>query len=355
MLHRIGAYEEARTEYQRSLASVSTRQRHWRGRLYRKIGVAWSDEREYNRAMEAFDHAEQALGPQPTVARTEWTRAWLEIQPHRINGHYYRHDLDSLLSIVERTRPLVEQQGTIRQQADFFKSLLMIALRRDRYVISEETMALSLSYLAATEQLESPSDAAWGRFNVGFCRLLRGELEEAQHELQAALDFAERAGDVLLRSRCLNYLTMTARRRGNVEQAEKYLARSTTAAAAAGTLEYLAQAAANRAWLTWRRGHVPEASRVAAEALRTMRDLPIRLPFEWLATWPLLHIALHRDDIAEAVEYANGLLAPSQQPPPPSSAAALERAIQAWDADRPLDCRNHLRHATDLARRLHYL
>jgi hypothetical protein len=66
-------------------------------------------------------------------------------------------------------------------------------------------------------------------------------------------------------------------------------------------------------------------------------------------------VALTRQHVVEAVEYARLLLEPNQQRLPGPLTEALEAALQAWDAEQPETVRIHLQQAIILARESSYL
>ena len=60
---------------------------------------------------------------------------------------------------------------------------------------------------------------------LGCCRLWDGRFDEAEELLQAALALAERIGNITLQVRCLNVLSLVYRRRGQVEEVQRYASR----------------------------------------------------------------------------------------------------------------------------------
>ena len=74
--------------------------------------------------------------------------------------------------------------------------------------------------------------------------------------------------------------------------------------------------------------------------------------FQWTALWPLIAVALTRDQVSEAVGYAQALIDPSQQRLPNAVAATLENSIQAWQDDEPAMAQEHLKSAIALAQEM---
>ena len=74
--------------------------------------------------------------------------------------------------LIQRMRPRVEAIGTPEQRMRFFSSLAMLGLRQDRFVPSDATVEAAEAELVAG--LEVRDDTR--HFDIGFCRLWRGEL-----------------------------------------------------------------------------------------------------------------------------------------------------------------------------------
>jgi tetratricopeptide (TPR) repeat protein len=217
-LHVVGRRSDARLEFEQALAQ--TPDRLAAARLNRLIAGSFTSEYRFADAHEAFDRAEQALD---LVADTEerW-REWIDIQIAQLTLLYWQQDVERMETLIERARPVIERVGERRQQAEFLASEYLARLARDRYRASDETLAVSRRFLAARQELGDPLDIARAHFNVGFVYLTRGDLDEAQPELEQALATAERTGDATLRSRSLTYLALLHRRRRDVEAARAF-------------------------------------------------------------------------------------------------------------------------------------
>ena len=314
----LGDHEQAQQAFEGALSLTARGRRLQRSRLYRKIGGTWKIRREFASALESYRMAEDALGQAPDDQDQAWWREWLEVQTIRTEVHYWLNEVDEMAALVRQVRPVLERHGTPAQRSDFFGNLLFMASRRDRYVISDETLGYGRARLAAAEEMGEPFQVATAQFNLGFSLLFYGNLDEAERRFLQSLDFAERAGDVTLQARSLTYLSILYRERGLVDEVRSYIERSLGAAEAGGMVEYITLAKANQSWLAWRAGNLAEAEREGRTALEELRALPIPYPLHWLALWPLLAAALARNDTETAVAHAQALLPAPQQPPPSS-------------------------------------
>jgi Tfp pilus assembly protein PilF len=230
--------------------------------------------------------------------------------------------------------------------------------RRDRYVVSEETLAFCRTALAMSQETEDPSEIAWARFMLGFSQLWHGDLDDAEKQMRAALVLAEKTGDVVHQSRCLTYLTVLCRKRGQSARTRQYASQSLTAAITAQMQEYTGMARANLAWVAWQEGDLSQAEAEGWAALDLWHQLPAAhssCAFQWTALWPLVGAALAQKRTPEAVAHARALLEPTQQRLPVRLAVIVEQAIDAWDKGNPAAAHTCLDQATELAQELGYL
>ena len=147
--------DEARKAYQEALACVPIYDRIKQAHLYRKNAQTWSIQRLSKEALQAHSIAEAVLEGESAERTSEWWQAWIEIQLDRIENHYWLGQLLEMAELVEKTRPMVDRYGSQVQRAAFFQSLIYMNFRRDRYVISEETLEYARLLLAARLELEN--------------------------------------------------------------------------------------------------------------------------------------------------------------------------------------------------------
>ena len=95
-----------------------------------------------------------------------------------------------------------------------------------------------------------------------------------------------------LQVRCVTYLTVLCRERGQVEEVRALTGRSLELATAAGMPEYVATARANEAWLAWRDGDPDAVERCGRTALDLWPPVHASSSFRWTALWPLIGAAL---------------------------------------------------------------
>jgi hypothetical protein len=354
-----GQQEEARASFTHALALCPAEERLTRVRLLRKVGKTWELHHRHEEAVGAYAAAEEALGPRPAESSSmreavrAWWQEWVAVQMECMAVHYWQAQTGALAERVQRTRPVVEAHGTPGQRAHFFQALIQMNLRRERYLPSAETVGYARAYLAASEEVGEAAQIATARFGLATTLVLHGALEEALEPLRAALQRAERLGEVPLQVRCLTFLTQLHRRRGEREAARHSAERALALAREAGMVDYVAAARSNLAWLAWCARSLSEAEQGIVEALELWRPLPLAYPFQWMALLPLMALRLEVGRGAEALDAVRALLDERQQRLPEELTAALAQALEA--SREPNGMAASLARAIELAGRMGYL
>ena len=128
------------------------------------------------------------------------------------------------------------------------------------------------------EELGDAAQLGWALFLLGFTLLWYGSLDEAEDAMLRALVLAERSGRALVRSMCTTYLTVLFRKRGDADSVRTWNERSLNAALEAERTEYVAMAAANRAWLAWKEENLSAAEAEARSAVTDWQGLSPPIP-----------------------------------------------------------------------------
>jgi class 3 adenylate cyclase/transcriptional regulator with XRE-family HTH domain/tetratricopeptide (TPR) repeat protein len=284
----------------------------------------------YENALTQCDLAEQALGPISDKPDNRLLSSWFDIQHKRMNILYWLIDTERYGQLIEQVRPLVETYGSAKQRVDFLLGVRGWNLRKQRYLATAETLELARAAHAIAKA--DPTYSGWTGFNLGFTLIWHEDLEEATEMLQESLQEGKRRGDVALQSRSLTYLMVAARKRRDADVVKKATGPVIQQARNASLPEYEAMAIANRAWVAWRGGEEGRAAADARAALEMFKRLPVTYPFDWMALWPLLAMALTSQQIEQAVHYARGMLPPPQQLLREPACTLLDSAIRAWDS-----------------------
>jgi tetratricopeptide (TPR) repeat protein len=358
VLEWTGEHEAATKAFQRALTSVPQDDVLWQARLQRKTGNIRRLQRHYERALQAYEEAEKLLARESAASSPEGRQEWVQIQLERMWLHYWLGQWREMSELAGQVRMNVEQHGTRAQCVSFFLCLASMYNRRDRYVVSEEALACCQTALAISQEGEDLGEIAWARFMLGFSQLWAGDLDGAVKQMQTALVLAERTGDIVHQSRCLNYLTIAHRMRGQRDQARHLATRTLEVANRAQMAEYVGTARAHLAWLAWCEGDLAKAEALGETALELWGQLPAAhssCAFEWTALLPLVGMALASDRTAEAIEWARCLLDGTQQRLPAALAKAVDNGIRAWEEGAPERARTCLQKAVQSAQDMGHL
>jgi DNA-binding SARP family transcriptional activator len=351
-----GEKDEALRAFQRAQTLIEENNLLASCRIYRKIGNLNASIWQHQAAWDAFEKAEEALnlGDPTEMTRLRHAdtlpllREWVQVQIDRHWIYYKLASYQEMEDNVARVRPIVLKVGTSLQKAQYNHCLIGTNNRRDRYTVSDQTLAYCQSRLAATQELNDANEIAHARFTLGFCLLWYGNLNLAKENLHAALDWAQHSSNVDLTTLSLTYLTILYRKLGSYEEVKAYASRALVAASQSQTEIYAAVARANLAWLAWRQADFSNAYDLAMAAFRVLQEAK-SYPFHWLALWPLIGMAIRKADISTALDYARDLIEPNQQLLPPAINSLLVSAVHDWDAQQSAQALKSLLKAADLA------
>lgn len=358
ILFLTGQHEESRRAYQSALAQPLQLTAPWSARLQRKTANTWQAQRQWDAAETTYLTAEMTLGHFEAEHPPEWWQEWIQIHTDRMLLYYWQNRPQRIDSLVDKVLPHLEHYGTPSQQSGFFRGLTFMRLRRDRYRVSEETLASMGTYLNSAQQATNRSELAYAVFNDGFVHLWYGDHERAEEQMEAALELSKQIGDVIIQARCLTYLAVVARMAGRVQDVHSLAEESQARGEAVNMPEYVATAKANQAWVAFRVGNLEGAESNARAALKIWGSLPAghaSASFQWTALWPLLAVTCVSTRLEEAIDFARLLLDPAQLRLPDLLEALLFSALQAWEQEQGQAALNNLCQAVELAKKMGYL
>jgi eukaryotic-like serine/threonine-protein kinase len=335
LLAMLGRHDEARATHERVLQALPAGEASSRARLHRKLGKSWEPQHRHQEALAAFARAEACLGAAPEEGQSSrgevaaWWLEWVQLQIERISTHYWAANTAELEALIERAQPRVQARGTPLQRARFFQSLVQRNLRAERYAASTGTVGYARQSLLALEEAGDRVEVATARFTLAAVLLWHGALDEAETEMRAAIDEAERLAHAPLQARCWTYLTMLQRQRQRRDAVQRLARKACKVAMACQMADYTGAAEANLGWVAWREGRLTEAEALCHSALGRWRPLPLVFPFQGMALWPLLAMTHGRGEPEAAHAHARALLEPRQQQLPTEIRDALERALES--------------------------
>ncbi len=299
-------------------------------RLHRKIGKTWEAHHDHAGALRSYARGADILGQGGVARDTAWWHEVIQVTIERLWVHYWLNGVQQMELLIAQSSPVVEEHGTSYQRARFVQLVAMRNIRRERYLVSDDTVALARKALTIA-QGHTDAERAALRFVLFFALYLREALEEAEREGHSVLEWAERAGAATLRIRTLTYLTTAARKRGDLERVKKLVGETLRLCEPSSSSEKLTGLSgyypgalhANLAWIAWRENRPEETERYGRSALESWKSERDPYPFQWLARFPLMAAAAARGDTRTIEEHAAALLSPEQQQLPESLAAEV--------------------------------
>jgi DNA-binding SARP family transcriptional activator len=303
VLELTGAHEDGEAAFARAEALLTLGDRVRRARLLRKQGQSRQLQRRIDDSTAAYAAAEAALAKRPSG--NDWWQERCEIGLQRVQLLYFTAPSERLQDGVATYRPIIEGHGTAEQRSRLFAWMGLASLRGERFVAGEQTLEYLRAGLAAGQESGDVSATIWMTFCLGFALLWAWRLDEAEVHLTAALEMSERVGDATHRTRCLAYLTIVHRRRGDVGAAGRLVKVALEAARDAHMEEYVVQGNANLAWIAWREGNYPRAEALARDAWDGWDGYLQQRLLSWSPVFPLFGLAVRagrRDEARELVE-----------------------------------------------------
>ena len=355
VLLQTGRHAEARDELGKALSVLGESDRFLTARLLALLGRVEIADHRYDGAMAAFDKADELLGDNIQDEEQEVVDLWLELQlDGRAQVHYWRNEPDKGATVLAAARPVVEARGTSHRRQNFYSTVAYQRARQTRYRIDDDILTNMRAALAAAREGNHQRDLGFAFFGLGFALLWHGDLAEAEELLERSRAIAEREGDLVLQTRSLCYLCVTALRRHDLEAVRSLSPKAMSAGEAASYPEYVAAAKATQAWVAWRDERLEDVVRLAGEALELWGTTVVSYSWYWLCLWPLIAVRLAGEQLGEAVEAARRLLLAPQQRLPDDLESAVQRALEAWEHGDARLSGERLREAVTLAERLHY-
>ena len=373
LLILVGRNAAARASLRNALDGQVATARLARSRLLWKFARTLELEHDHARALNLYREAEQALGecrsngsdplpPEwpinepPDTEGAYWEHA-VKLQVEQIWVHYWLADVEAMTTLVERIRPMIEKHGNPHQRARFLQAIIHNNLRRERYAVSAQTVELARASLAAAEMTLDANAIAYAEFVLAFQLLFLGALGEAETHMNLALADAERTGDRALQARCLTYLTVAYRRRGDTARVSEFSQRSLEVVETVGMEDYVGAARANLGWVAWQSGNVEQSLRETEGALEHWERLRPKYPypFQWLGRLHRIAVALAVGASDAAVVAAQLVLEPLQHRLPDVLSEAFSEAVAAWAEGDAARCDERMHAGLRAARNHGYL
>src|SRR5262249_48173752 len=140
--------------------------------------------------------------------KVELEPEWIQLMLGRAWIYYWSNRVDEMNAVIDRVRPVIEARGSALDRYRFYLALVTRDYRRDRYRVSELTLELGRECVAAAREANSIGEIAFGRFVRGFGLLFAHRLDEAEVEIEAALQASRKISDAVAETRAIAYLAL---------------------------------------------------------------------------------------------------------------------------------------------------
>ncbi|MEX2283149.1 MAG: AAA family ATPase [Gemmatimonadota bacterium] len=308
-------------------------------RLHRKIASAHSNRHFFSDAESAFSVATATLESIDDRDRA-WWQEWAELKLIAVWLCYFdRGNPRRLMRLIAEFDEHVDHVDSPVQVAGFKQVHVMAALREEKYRLTEPTLELARAYLETARASRDEYQNAMAIFQLGFCELWAGSFDAARQHLEEGLERSARIGAAFPAVLAVTYLAVEARMCGDVERVTRHTAAAAPWLREARNDNYTACAAANEAWLRYKRNQVDDAVPFLGQALEVWSRPTNSYPFAWLAACPLAAIHAGRGDMDAAVAMFQTMLGPVQQEFHPGLTSSLHQAIRTSEEG---DVRNAL-------------
>lgn len=358
-----GQHDAARQAFLAALKAADENDDLARSRLLERSAAISPIVYRYDEADSALAKAESLVSRGLHYLDKARMQIWIQIQLDRMWGNFVINRPDAMNSLAQNLRQPLEENGTPVQKGQFLENLVVLELRRNRYVLwTPEARSYALSAVDLYQQNHYPNQIPFALFQAGFCSMWsgwRGDYAQAESDMSDALRVAERVGDKLVRARCLSYLLTLYRKYHQQDQFERMIE---PAQAAAWEMRHMGEFTgvvnANLAWKAWTKGDYQGTAAYLQSALKIVTGFTFQqpfFPFYWIGFFPGMDLALHQGELATAAGYIHKMLDPGQQLLYPDMTELLEKAEVAWqDGDEGRFCQL-VETVVDLAKEWGYL
>lgn len=325
-------YERARRSFDNALSLTDDDDTIERALLLRALATCWEHESEHDRASAMLDEALNVLGESADVISAECMNEWLAVRIGQLWSAYWMGDIALMERLIEDVEPLVDRHADAVERRRFASGQAMLGYRKERYLLSGDTVAAADRALAASKETESLHEQADATFAAGFARIFADQSEAAVEYFLGGISLAEKCGDLRLKGRALTYLTVAYRQMEQIELLEETIALARDAVESSTAHDYEAVALANQSWIAWKSGQLDGAVALAEQALELWQREAPDYPLQWLAKFQLVAVFLERDNVQRAIEYGRSLLGSTNAILGNGVTEELERSVAAFDA-----------------------
>lgn len=355
VLERSGKFESARQEFEKALDLTVESDRLSRAALKREIATTFERQHQHDLALDSLGQAAELFSENFNPDDDAEMAEWISISNQQLWINYWRGDTGAMEELIADIGETVVARGNRAQKRQFYKAVVGLGNRLNRFAPTRETIEASNKTLSAIQDSDSLLEQADAYFASGFVKLHAGDHDSAADLILTSLELARRCGDRTTQARCLAYLTIIKRKSGDLKSVEKYLFETQEICESLQMQEYVAVVLANRSWMAWKTADQENAKILADDAMENWQKHSPGYPFKWLALLQLIDIALDNSELGKAIEYAIVLLDQKNAKLIGGVEEAFDAAISAHANNTPNMTVTNLAEALELAKKDGYL
>jgi len=325
-------YEKARSSFNNALSLTPETNRTECAALHRAIAVTWERQSDHGAAIEELQIALRILGKEPDTDQGDWWHEQLANYLGQIWICYWTANIDEMERLITLTEPQMARHGDPYQRRRFCVSIAMLGYRKERYWLSDNTVAAVDKALAVAREAGSLFELADALFGAGFVRLFVGKPTETLEYFKESVQLSRRCGDPRTTGRSLTYLHVAYRQLGNISEVEAMIPEVLTAIKASSAPEYRAVVMANESWLAWKRGDAGLSQTLANNAMEIWHNEAPKYPLKWLAMMQMIAVATKEGQFRDAVSLSQDLLKPPHALLGAGVGDALQQAVDLFAA-----------------------
>lgn len=354
----IAKNREAIQVYSEIQDQLSDHDRQKKARLFRKMGEAIVILQDYRKGSQYYKKALLVLGQQPDASETAWWNEWIEINLDNLWLLYWQNLGDEMFQVVQEIEPKVVQLGTPSQVSKIYYSLCLAGLRKERYLASEKTVSFAVRSANALEHSGDLVSKGMALFLHGFACLWHDDYKPAIKPFQEALEITEKTGELVLKTRVVNYLAVLYRRMNDLPKSLEYTDRTLDIAIQSKMQEYIGSAYANYAWIAYKNNKFEEVlayynkSKIEWGKISNYKAFHV---IQWLVYFPVLAVYLHNNRLKESINIAAEIVNPDQKRLPEDLTQSLKEAAVFYQKRDKKKAADSLKSAVHLAEKYAYM
>jgi tetratricopeptide (TPR) repeat protein len=355
VLERSGEFEAARKEFEKALDTTDESAYLPRVALKREIATTFERQHQHDMALETLNQAASLFSDNFNPDNDAEMAEWITVRNQQLWINYWQGNTGVMQDLISDIKEMVTTRGSGAQKRQFYRAIVGLGNRLNRFAPDSETIEVGNKSLAAIQDSDSLLEQADVTFATGFILLHAGDHERAAELIIQSLELARRCGDRTTQARCLAYLTIVKRKSGDPQSVEKYLLETEEICEALQMREYVAVVLANRSWLAWKTGDQKNAIKLSSDAMENWQKHSPGYPFKWLALLQVIDIALDNSGLGKATEYAKILLDQKNAKLIGGVEEAFDAAISDHANNTPDMTASKLADALELAKKTGYL